>query len=502
MSPRRSAAVASALALVAGVVLALGGAGCRRRADVVIGSKKFTESVLLGEMARELLEQHGAAAEHRRELGGTRVLWSALRHGDIDLYPEYTGTIAHELLGAPGIDEAELRARLAREGVHMGRPLGFDNTYALGMTEPRARALGVASISDLAAHPELRFGLTSEFLDRADGWPGLSARYGLRGARVRGLDHDLAYRALATGELDVIDLYSTDAEIPRYGLRVLRDDRNYFPSYQAVMLYRAGFSRARPELVAAVERLAGTLDVKAMQDLNAQVKIDRRTEGEAGAAFLARRLHVHADAARESLGRALLRTTRDHLLLVAISLGAAVLVAVPLGVLAARFRRLGRLLLGFTSIVQTIPSLALLVLMIPLLGIGAPPAIAALFLYSLLPIVRNTHAGLHGIAGSVLESAQSIGLPPRARLLRIELPLASPAILAGIKTAAVINVGTATLGALIGAGGYGQPILTGIRLDDHALILQGAIPAALLALAVQGLFDLCERWLVPRGLRL
>ncbi len=162
---------------------------------------------------------------------------------------------------------------------------------------------------------------------------------------------------------------------------------------------------------------------------------------------------------------------------------------------------LGGVVVGVADL-QTIPSLALLVFMIPLLGIGAAPAIGALFLYGLLPIVRNTHAGLLGIPVGLRESAQALGLPPRARFFRIELPLATPSILAGIKTSAVINVGTATLGALIGAGGYGEPILTGIRLDDQALILSGAIPAALLALLVQGLFELCERYLVPRGLRL
>jgi osmoprotectant transport system permease protein len=142
------------------------------------------------------------------------------------------------------------------------------------------------------------------------------------------------------------------------------------------------------------------------------------------------------------------------------------------------------------------------VFMIPLLGIGGRPAIVALFLYSLLPIVRNTYAGLNDIPSSLRESAEALGLTPFARLRLIELPMAARSILAGIKTAAVINVGTATLGALIGAGGYGQPILTGIRRDDVGMILEGAIPAAILALAVQGAFELAERFLVARGLRL
>jgi osmoprotectant transport system permease protein len=159
-------------------------------------------------------------------------------------------------------------------------------------------------------------------------------------------------------------------------------------------------------------------------------------------------------------------------------------------------------ILGVVGIIQTLPSMAVLVLLLPLLGIGWKPAMVALFLYSLLPIVRGTLTGLREIPGHLQESALVLGLPPQARLWRIELPLASRSILSGIKTAAVINVGTATIGALVGAGGYGDPILTGIRLSDFSLVLQGAVPAAVLALLVQGGFDLLEPLIVPRGLRL
>ena len=154
------------------------------------------------------------------------------------------------------------------------------------------------------------------------------------------------------------------------------------------------------------------------------------------------------------------------------------------------------------GIVQTMPSLALLVFMMPLLGIGSLPAIGGA-----VPLQPAAHRPQHpqrpvGHPARIRESAQALGLSPAAMLLRIELPLATRPILAGIKSAAVINVGTATLGALVGAGGYGQPIFTGIRLDDVGLILQGAIPASLLALAVQGAFDLLERFALPRGLRM
>ncbi len=378
----------------------------------------------------------------------------------------------------------------------MTAPLGFNNTYALGMRTKRARALGIHAISDLRAHPDLHLGFSNEFMQRADGWPGLRAAYRLP-QPANGLDHDLAYRGLAAGSLDITDLYRTDAEIPYYQLTVLDDDQQYFPAYDAVFLYRLDLRQRAPRLVEALDTLAGRIDAATMQRLNARVKLD----GEAESAVAADWLGV---AAPQAPGRAsrLWQRTREHLALVGISLGLALLVALPLGVLAARRPRLGQVVLTTTGLLQTLPSLAVFVFMIPLLGIGAKPAIAALFLYSLLPIVRNTHAGLTGIARELRETASALGLPPRTRLWRIELPLALRTILAGIKTAAVINVGTATLGALIGAGGYGQPILAGIRLDDIGLILEGAVPAAALALAVQGVFELIERLLTPRGLRL
>jgi osmoprotectant transport system permease protein len=186
---------------------------------------------------------------------------------------------------------------------------------------------------------------------------------------------------------------------------------------------------------------------------------------------------------------------------VLISLSLAVVVSVPLGIVSARNENIGNTVLSIVGVIQTLPSMALLVFMIPLFGLGSLPAIAALFFYSLLPIVRNTYSGLTQIPQATRESAHVIGLDRSARLRLVELPLALPSILSGIKTAAVINVGTATIGALIGAGGYGSPILTGIRLSSISLILQGAIPAAVLAIVVQFGFGWIERRFVSPGLR-
>ncbi|NNL66695.1 MAG: ABC transporter permease subunit, partial [Myxococcales bacterium] len=464
-----------------------------------VGSKKFTESVILGEIASQLAATSGARAEHRRELGGTRILWNALGAGELDLYAEYTGTLRAEILADEDVpDEASLARALAARGVVMSRPLGFNNTYVIGMTEARAEALGIRKLSDLARHPGLALGFTDEFMRRGEGWPSLRVRYGLPQEDVRGLDHDVAYRGLVGGAIDATDLYSTDAEIRAYGLRALEDDLGHFPRYDAVWLYRSDLLVRAPEVVAALRRLEGAIDAPRMIAMNAEAKIDHRSEAGIASRFLAETLGVETDPGERGLARRLATTTLDHLRLVSISLFAALLVAIPLGIAAARSARLAQPILATVGVIQTIPALALLVLLMPLLALlrplgvsslGDPPAIVALFLYSLLPIVRNTYAGLHDTPPSLRESAAALGLEPRARLRLIELPMASRTILAGVKTAAVINVGFATLGALVGAGGYGQPILSGIRLDDASLILEGALPAALLALAVQGFFE-------------
>jgi osmoprotectant transport system permease protein len=487
--------------LAAAVLLVVASAGAAAE-PVRVGSKAFTESVVLGELATQLAREAGAAADHRRSLGGTRVLWEALVGGEIDLYPDYTGTLAREILGVEApLDERALAAALSARGVAISRSLGFEDKYAVGVRREVASALRLSRISDLARHPELRLGFTNEFMDRGDGWPALRERYRLGHRSVRGLDHDLAYRALAAGDIDATDVYTTDPEIRRLDLVLLEDDLGAFPEYHAVLVHRADLAERAPGALAEMRRLEGRISAEEMTAMNARVQLERAPPEEVAAAFLRAALGAAPRFSVESAPARILRRTWEHLALVAAALLAAVAVAIPLGVAAARRPGVGRLVLGAVGVVQTVPALALLVFMIPLLGIGAGPAVAALFLYALLPIVRNTHAGITGIAPALREAAEALGLPPGARLRRVELPLAAPAILAGVKTSAVITVGTATLGALVGAGGHGQPILTGIRLASVPLILEGAIPAALLALAAQGAFDLLERAVVPAGLR-
>jgi osmoprotectant transport system permease protein len=468
-----------------------------------VGSKKFTENVIAGELAFQLAKLKYNKVEYLKEIGGTRILWNALLKGDINIYPEYTGTLKYEILaGRKFTTDSSLKNYLEEIGIEMSKPLGFNNTYALGMKKEIAEKLGVKKISDLQKHVELKFGFSNEFMDRNDGWPGLKGKYNLPQKSVNGLDHDIAYRGLDEGSIDVIDLYSTDAEITYYDLKVLDDDLNYFPEYKAVILYRKDLPEEVYPAVSSVLMLEGNITGSEMTKMNALVKIDGFSEEKVASDFIKESFSIKSEYSKKDFFDRLAEHTVEHLFLVLISLSSAIFFSIPLGVFSYRNKKVGNIILGGAGVIQTIPSLALLVFMIPLLGIGSSPAIFALFLYSLLPIIRNTYSGLQDIPSHIKESALALGLPDFARLRLIELPLASRSILAGIKTSAVINVGTATLGALIGAGGYGQPILTGIRLDSISLILEGAIPAALLALIVQWMFDLLEVIIVPKGLRL
>lgn len=470
-----------------------------RAAAVQIGSKAFTESYVLAEIAMRALENRGIEATHRPGMGGTIILWQALLSGSVDAYPDYTGTISEQILGATEpLSSAAIRGALAEHGVGMMDPLGFDNTYALVMTRTRSRQLGIQKLSDLAAHSNLQVGLTHEFVERRDGWRPLAARYGLAMPHVRGLEHAIAYPALARGDLDLIDAYSTDAKLGELDLIALEDDLHFFPRYEAVFLYRLDLD---PGAQRALEGLAGTLDEARMIRLNVAAEQSRDYASAADLYF------GQANASGGDAGttaRRIAGWTIRHLQLVSVSLGLAIVIGIPLGIAASRPGVLSEIVLGTVGVIYTIPSLALLAMLaaVPLLGISGRTAITALFLYSLLPIVRNTAAGLRAIPPGLREAAAALGLEPRAQLRKVLLPLAMPTVLAGIKTSAVINIATATLASLIGVGGLGEPILSGLNLNDPALILQGALPAGLLALLVQLGFDGLERWIVPRGLRI
>jgi len=495
----------STLGGVALGVLLLGAAGATAAQDglIRVGSKSFTESYILAEIAAQIIEQVGEArAERRVGLGGTGLTYRALESGAIDLYPEYTGTLARVLLKDAALETPEaIRGRLVPIGLTVSGSLGFANTYALAVRADVAERLGLRTIGDLARHPTLRAAFSSGFLEREDGWPGLRARYGLTLARTEVMEHALTYRAIASGQVDVMDVFSTDGQLERLKLRLLDDDRRFFPDYSAVLLARREMTERYPRTWARLrEVLEDRLDGARMARLNAMADLDGRRVSEVAAVFL-------GGAELEGAGRhrAMLAEigglTVDHLVLVLISVGVAIVLGIPMGIVAARYRRAGQLELSAIAMLQTVPALALLMFMIPLFGIGKGPALVALSLYALLPIARNTYAGLIAIDRTLIEIAGVLRLAPLRRLLRIELPLAAIPIMAGIKTAAVTTVGTATLAAFIGGGGYGALIVRGLALDDTATILAGAAPAAAMALVFHALFELADRVVVPRGLR-
>ncbi len=479
---------------------------------VNVGSKRFTESYILAEIAAQTVNAAGEArAVHRQGLGNTAILFAALKSGAVHLYPEYTGTVAFELLGLNNVpDLAALNRELARHGLAAGVPLGFSNSYALAMLDSRAEALGIARISDLARYPGLSLALSQEFLNRKDGWQALKGAYQLPFVEVRGLDHGLAYEALAGGQLDVMDVYSTDSKVARYRLRVLQDDRAFFPAYDAVLLYRSDLPQKFPRSWQVLQGLQNRITAAQMIAMNASAELSAQPFTTVAQGFLDGRYATGtppAQQVRKSFVQTLFgpdfwRLTAQHFVLVFASLALGVAAGVPLGIWANRMPRTGAWILGAAGVLQTVPSLALLAFLIAALDrIGTAPAIAALFLYSLLPIVRNTEAGLAAVPRQMRDSATALGLTEWPRVRLIDLPLAARTILAGIKTSAIINVGTATIAAFIGAGGYGERIVAGLAVNDHALLLAGALPAAAMALLIQGMFHLLDHGLISEGLR-
>lgn len=465
---------------------------------VTVGSKNFSEGYLLAEMAAQLLEQAGYDVRRRFGLGGTLICFSALTAGEIDLYVEYTGTLSQAILDMPlDAELEELREAVAAYQLLLLPPLGFDNTYALAMKRQRAEALGIRSIGDLRAAPGLRAVLSHEFMERADGWPGLSREYGLQ-MNVTGIEHGLAYQALNDGAVDLTDAYSTDGEVERYDLVLLEDQRDFFPEYLAVPMVRADVPAG---VVAALERLRGRIDDATMQALNSAVVFDKRSFADVANEFLVSEGLVAARNVGVSMWPGLWRNTLQHLKLTAAALSLSVLVGLALSLMIFRRRMLARAVIYLCGLMQTVPSIALLALMIPLLGIGVVPAIVALFLYSLLPILRNTVTALTTVDPTLIRVAVAMGMSDAQQVRYVYVPLSLPSMLAGIRTAAVISIGTATLAAFIGAGGLGDPIVTGLALNSPNLILQGAIPAALLAMATELLFELVERLVLPGHLR-
>jgi osmoprotectant transport system permease protein len=464
-----------------------------------IGSKRFTESYILAHIvAQQAARELPQPPQVQQGLGNTAIVFEALRSGSIDVYPEYAGTVSLEILKAgKTLSMAEMNARLASEGLGVAVPLGFNDGYALAMRSEVAQRLGITKVSDLAKQPQLRFGLSNEFIGRADGWPGLSRAYALP-QRPQGIDHGIAYDAIGAGQIDVMDIYTTDAKIGHLKLTVLQDDRAYFPRYDALLMYRLDVPRRWPGAWAALQELQGRIDEAAMISMNAKAELQGQAFDAIAREFLSG-ARTAAPAARRGLLARVFdddfgRLTAQHLGLVLASVAVAAAIGIPLGVWAFAQRRARAALLAAVGLLQTIPSLALLAILIWGLGrIGVVPALVALMLYALLPIVRNCVTGLAEVPQGLRQAATALGMTDAQRLRHIELPIAAPTVIAGVRVATTIAIGTATIAAFVGAGGYGERIVTGLALNDGQLLLAGALPAAGLALLVEGAFELLER---------
>ena len=485
-----------------------------------IGSKRFTESYILAELLAQQAAPHTPTAPQVRQgLGNTAIVYEALRAGQIDLYPEYAGTISQEILKSTqpmGLEQ--MHQALAPMGLGVAIPLGFNDGYALAMRAADAKALGITRLSDMARHPSLKLGLSNEFIGRADGWKGLALRYGLQQVPV-GLDHGLAYDAIGARQVDVIDIYTTDAKIDFLGLRVLLDDQNYFPRYDAVVLYRLDVPTRHPKAWTALQALSGRVTEPMMIAMNARAELKgvafdviardqlaalaRPTTAASTSASAASA--PSADGAPRGFWAKLFapdlsRLAKQHVTLVVIAVALATLLGVPIAVLTMNHPRLSAVVLGSSGLLQTVPAIAMLAVLISLLGaIGTLPALVALTLYAFLPIMRNTATGLSQVNDGLRMAGMALGLNPWQSLRYVELPLALPTIVAGVRTATAIAIGTATIAAFVGAGGLGERIVTGLALNDRDLLLAGALPAALLAFASEALFELLERGLRRRG---
>ena len=473
---------------------------------VVIGCKDDVEGQVLAEIMAQLLEDRGYTVDRRFSLGGTLICFEALKNGSIDVYPEYSGTLERAILQLNGAASHARMRELVRErfDLEMLDFFGFSNTYALALKKATAERLGLKHISDLKDQPDLRLGFSNEFKNRPDGWIGLAQAYGLKAEPV-GMGHALTYPAIRDDKIDITDAYSTDGELSKLDLVLLEDDRRFFPEYLAFPFVRTGLDDGAKRVL---EELANSLTAVQVQGLNQSVQ-EKKSLPDVAARFLREKGLLTGQKETASAPEAqersidwwfLLRCTLTHLKLTFLSLLACMAIAIPLGVAIYNLGTASRAVMYAAGVLQTIPSIALLAFMIPFFGIGAKPAIAALFLYGLLPILRNTATALFAIDPVLRKVAVGMGLTTWQRLRYVELPLAAPTILAGIKTAAVINIGTATLAAFIGAGGLGEPIVTGLALNDTGLILQGAIPAALLAVLTELGFEQLERLLIPAHL--
>lgn len=473
--------------------------------SIKVGSKRFPESNLLAEMISQLIENKtNLTVDRKFGLGSTSICFEAINSGNIDIYPEYTGT------GLTAVLKEEIKSNDPQkvfDQVYKGfkekykliwlDSLGFNNTYAIAIN----KKIDAKNISDLEKLKDsLHVAFSHEFINRDDGYKGLSKYYGFSFNDVKGMEHGLVYKSIQTGDIDLTDAYSTDGNLIKYNLVLLKDDKGFFPPYYAAPIIREEVLNDHPEL----KEVIGSLKINDQEiiDLNYKVEVKGESFEQVAKNFLIDKKLIKGEKTDNAKELPVVRLLIDHIALTLIATSMSILIGLPLGIFISKYSSFASPVLSFAGVIQTFPSLAILGFMIPLFGIGKTPAIAALFLYGLLPIIRNTYTGITSIDPALKEAGKGMGMTPAQIMLNLELPLSVKIIMAGIRTAMVINIGTATLAAFIGAGGLGELIVTGLSLNDNETILWGAIPAAVLALVVDFLLARLERLLEPKGLKI
>ena len=490
--------------------------------QLVIGSKIFTENILLAEMLALLLEEkHNFKIIRKFNMGGTKLVFDSLKNKHIDIYPEYTGTGYAMLLKKSGETNPKKTYRIVKSEflkkfqMVWSLPLGFENTYTLAVQAEDTRFQKFQSISQLKGHIALfRLGMGHEFVERKDGFDNFSKKYQLhfKKNQLVTMNSALMYSALNNKEVDMIMAYSTDGRIKAFNLKTLKDDKSFFPSYEAAYLTRQDVLETWPEVQAAFTDLENNINEKEIISLNNQVdQLDYGLSQTARNFLIQKKLLV--DKAQKlqkvslidyyiSKKKYFFKILIEHLVLIFVSLFFALCFSIPIGIWAVRNALVEKVVFSLVNTLQTVPSIALLGLLIPLLGIGFVPAVSALFLYSLLPLIRNTFEGIKNVDRIYIEASAGTGLSAWQILIFVQIPLALPVILAGMRISTVIVVGTATLAAFIGAGGLGDPIFRGIATLDSRLIFLGAVPACLLAIILDTGVAFVENLVISKGLKL
>lgn len=481
--------------------------------NIRVASRDFPESILLAEILSSAIEKYSDYEVDRKfNLGGVKICFSAIENNELDIYQDYSGSLINNILGRKSKDEYILdflKTKIYLDyGLKLSDELGFNNNFVLVANKSWAEKHKLKNISDLALKlkndPEFnpRVAFRADFIHRSDGYKSIKETYGIDFENLNVMEYNIAYANLKSNRLDLIDSFSTDPRLMDKDLVLISDDRSAFLKYDALYVYRSEILETYPELIKIFSKLESSLSDKTILDLNLQIASGKSYQ-EVANSFLDK-IDLNSKPLKLSsrpIPKSLLKENiemftkafYEHLLLSYGSFFLAAVFGIIIGVLISYDLKISKFVLALISSLQTIPSLALLALLIPVFGLGYKSALGALLVYALLPIIQNTFSGINSISSEYILLARSLALTEFQILKDIKLPMARNFILAGLKTSVVICIGTATLATFVGAGGLGDIIKAGIDLNSNYLIILGSAPAALLALFSSFVFSKLER---------